>query len=1668
MHHVSALERILDEYFFGSTSTAERGEKFERLVKQVLSTDLMYASRFANVWMWNEWPHHQGHDVGIDLVAQERDTGALVAIQCKFYDPRHAIGKPDIDSFLSASGRSWGDGARFAERLVVSTTDNWNPHAAAAIENQQIPVSRIGWSDLADSSIDWEKFDAQRAALSPEAPQLAVKAKHELRTYQSEALEAVRDGLAARDRGKLIMACGTGKTFTSLQIALDTLGRARPGGGGQVLFLVPSIALASQTLKEWSRAEGERLRTFVVCSDTKVGKSQEDISVVDLPIPPTTNAAHLAAGIRRGQTKHGAPADRRITVVFSTYQSIDVVAKAQSEHGVDAFDLVICDEAHRTTGVTLTGVDESAFVRVHDPAYLRAAKRLYMTATPRIYDDAAKAKGKASDAVLASMDDENVFGPELYRLGFGKAVEMNVLSDYRVLVLAVDEGHVNRTMQAALTDPDGAELKVDDVAKIIGCWNGLAKIGEAEHDFSSDPTPMRRAVAFSRSIKDSKAFTAKFQQIADLYAATLDISADDDGEHVPERAPGRVNRVLPVAVAHVDGGDNMLTRTKRLDWLKQDTGDLADGGEARILSNAKCLSEGVDVPALDAVLFLNPRKSQVDVVQSVGRVMRRAEGKKYGYIILPIVIPAGTTPEAALRDNQRYAVVWEVLQALRAHDERFNAMVNKIELNKSRDPRINVIGIGGCDDDTETTGSSEGKPAPVQGVLDLGALSEFRDGLYVKIVAKVGSRRYWEDWAKDVAVIAEHHRARLVALLDAGHATGEFENFHAALRANLNESISRDDAIDMLSQHLITAPIFTALFAEYDFTNHNPVSQVMETMLRALEGTNLEAETAALDAFYASVRLRVEGIDNAAGRQSVIKDLYERFFKLAFPRAADQLGIVYTPVEIVDFIIRSVDHLLREEFGASLSDDGVHVLDPFTGTGTFIVRLLQSGLIDPHDLARKYARELHANEIMLLAYYIAAINIESTFHDVLAEALDAEVPYMPFDGIVLTDTFQMHEAGDLDDGTVFTSNSERVTKQKALDIRVIIGNPPYSVGQTSGNDKAANLKYPTLDASIEKTYAGRSTATLKTSLYDSYVRAIRWASDRIGDHGVIGFVTNGGFIDANTADGLRKTLADEFATIYVYNLRGNARTAGEQRRKEAGNAFGGGARTTVAVTFLVRNPERTGRGVVRYRDIGDYLTRDQKLQIIAADTLDAIEWTDVTPNDAGDWINQRGEDFGTYQALGSKGPGAVFGLVTSGLKTNRDPWVVNFSASEVRSNVESMVAFYNSQVDDFAALVARETPTDPRDLVLGFIDTDPSKFSWDRADRNRLPSDRHYKMRPGSLRTETYRPFCRQRVWLDRELNNTVYQIPSLYPTSDHPNSGIYQVGAGSAVPFSVLALSSLPDLHVTGAGSGGQFFARWTYEKVEDDADPQGAFDLTGDSGVDVVDGYRRIDNITDQTLMQYRAWYGDAIPAEVTKAKDRIFAFVYGLLHSPDYRDRFAADLKRSLPRIPRIEPADFAAFAGAGQRLLDLHIGYEDAPLFPLTGVADGVSTPIDTVTPSGPGSADEYGWFAVEKMKWAGKSDKTAIIYNPHLTVTGIPDDAHRYMLGSRSALEWVLDRYQVKTDKASGIVNDPNDWSREVGNPRYILDLIAKVTTVSVETMVTVDALPPLRIVEDQH
>lgn len=1632
---MSALSALLNTYRSASVTEREKGTYFEELICTYLRNEATYRDLYDKVWTYAEWAKEQslsGKDAGIDLVARTQGTGEYHAIQCKLYAEDYKVQKKDIDSFFTASGK-----APFSHRVIVATTNNWSEHAEDALQGQQPPVSKIDLQALEDSQIDWAKYQPHQA--------IALKAKKQLREHQQTALNAVAAGLKDAERGKLIMACGTGKTFTSLKIAEQQAGK-----GKRVLFLVPSLSLLSQTLTEWTQESATPLHSFAVCSDSDVGKKRkaEDDAVQvfthELRYPATTKADRLAAEmLKRHDAEH-------MSVVFSTYHSIDVISRAQADHGLAAFDLVICDEAHRTTGATFGDDDESNFVRVHDADYIRATQRLYMTATPRIYGDNAKLKAESGEVTLCSMDDEALYGKELFVINFSEAVQRGLLTDYKVLVLTVEESTISRRLQEMLKDENN-QLKVDDAAKIVGCWKALAKQGLAEN-LVGDDQPMRRALAFCQVISPNYKGTkhkVSSINIASMFQSVVE--AYQESENIDESS-----RIICEA-AHVDGGMNASAKEAKLNWLKEEP----PANTCRILSNVRCLSEGVDVPALDAVLFLTPRNSQVDVVQSVGRVMRNAPGKKRGYVVLPVVIPAGMEPHEALNDNQTYKVVWQVLQALRSHDDSFDAMVNKLDLIGSDPRKMEVIAITDKAEKKarKASGTSNGQVGKgqygigekrakydVEGQMTQQAelayeVGEIEKAIYAKIVAKCGNRHHWEDWANDIAKIARTHIDRIQGILENPEYTQEratFEAFAAELRDDLNDSISDGEIVEMLAQHLVTKPVFDALFDEYSFASHNPMSKAMQGVLDALHEHHLAKEADTLEKFYASVRQRAAGIDNAQGKQKIIVELYDKFFRNAFPRMTERLGIVYTPVEVVDFILHSVDHLLQQEFGQTLGSKGVHIIDPFTGTGTFITRLIQSGLIKPEELPQKYKHEIHANELVLLAYYIAAINIEAAYHgEVLHE-------YTPFEGICLTDTFQMYEKDDLVD-VLLEDNSARRKRQKELDIRVIVGNPPYSVGQGDANANNANVPYPCLDGRIRDTYGARSEATNKNSLYDSYIRSIRWASDRIGDAGVIGFVTNAGFVEANTADGLRKCLADEFSSLYVFHLRGNQRTSGETSRKEGGKIFGSGSRAPIAISLLVKNPNAAEYSQIHFHDIGDYLSREDKLDKIAAYASIAgiKQWQKIAPDEHGDWLNQRDDSFSDFIVLGNKDGNSapsLFANFSRGVATSRDAWCYNASKDRLALNLTRMIGFYNGEVARFNAAhkglekKAREAKLD------GFINTDPRQISWNRSLKQELVKERIFAFEQECLTQSLYRPFTKQWLYFNRQLNDMIYQIPRLFPDNTAKNRVICVSGKGDKVGFSSLITDAVPCLHMVDI-DGSQCFPLYLY----DEAAKASKDDLFAEP---VEGNLRRRDAITDASLAHFSSAYpGDNI------SKEDLFYYVYGILHSPDYRERFADNLSKELPRIPAVKnAADFWAFSKAGRDLADFHLNYEAVEAYPLT---------IETKDPLT--DAD----YRVEKMKFAKKGDKSTVIYNHRITLKGIPEAAWDYVVNGKAALDWVMERQAVRTDKASGIVNDANDWAIEtMSNPKYPLELFQRVVTVSLETQKIVKALPKLDIATD--
>lgn len=1550
----------------------DRGTYFEYLARAYFQNEPTYQNEFKNIWMLADVPEEYGipkTDIGVDLVA-ETFTGELVAIQAKFYD--RAIQKSNIDSFLSELGKYY-----YKSGIIVASTDKWGKNAEKALADRS-DVVRIGLSDLRNSRIDWDKFSFERP------DEVTVKAKKKPRYYQKEVIEKALTYFKENDRGQLIMAPGTGKTFTSLKVA-EAMAKESDKEQYVVLYLVPSIQLLTQTLRGWNNDTDMTMSSMAVTSDrnasrssVKQDESNIQVKASDIGYPATTSPEKVLSNYRELMAKP----KKELLVVFGTYQSIDVLGKAQKE-GFPEFDLIIADEAHRTTGAKALGEEDSSFTKVHSNSNVKGYKRLYQTATPKLYGTEARKKAESNSILVSSMDDENLYGKVFYRLGFGDAISHDILTDYKLMVLAVDETVVQKDMQKSLSDPENG-LNIDDVGRIIGVWNGMIKRESFTDKVSGEP--MKRAIAFSRTIKDSQRLSEQFENVVNDY---LD---SDKG--------------YSVNVRHVDGSMNALQKNEALDWLASD--DIPEDS-ARILSNVRFLTEGIDVPNLDAIVFLSPRKSQVDIVQAVGRIIRKSEGKEYGYIILPIVVPAGETPETILDNNKSYDVVWQVLNALRSVDERFEATVNKLELNKKKPKNIQVIGVGGAPDDPtlHANGDYEEQPfKPYQTELEL-EWEAVEGAIYGKIVQKVGDRRYLEDWSKDVAEIARRHIQGIEIILKQNQESKvAFDKFLRSLQHNINESINQDQAIEMLAQHLITLPIFDTLFGEYGFVNNNPVSSAMEQIIEELSQYGFEKEQKELQPFYDSVRLRAEGIDNSQAKQKIIITLYDKFFSTGFKSTTERLGIVFTPVEVVDFIVKSVDVVLRKHFGKTLASENVHILDPFTGTGTFITRtlhylksLMVSGEITFDDILRKYTQELHANEIVLLSYYIAAINIEAVFDEI-----NGDEPYTPFEGIVLTDTFESTETEDTLDDSFFGTNDKRLKRQQEKPITAIIGNPPYSIGQNSQNDNNQNISYPKLEKRLAETYVVKSKASLTKGLYDSYVKAFRWASDRLKNQGVIGFVTNGNYLNTNSADGLRAGLYEEFNHLYIFNLRGDQRTLGEQSRREGGKIFGSGSRTPVAISILVKDGSDSHE--LHYYDIGDYLSQKEKLAIISGfGDVSQLDWQEIIPDENNDWLNQRDPNYQKYASLAGDST-SVFNNNSMGILTSRDAWVYGYSKEKVAQNTERLVQNYNNELKRLKNIPVN----DRKDLLNRKSDY----INWSRKLERFAVNDIELEYHQSHLKLSLYRPFTKKWVYHDKALNEEARLYHNKF--GQH-NLVINTTGRGATRDFSPLVVDCIPSNDFMEKGQG-----------------------------------FMRYDNEVDETsLFQNNNNMNQAFADKLGLSLDDTFSYVYGLLNSREYQKKYANDLKKDLARIPIVKNKE--KYVEVGQKLMDLHLNYEEVPVY------DGVG--ITTA---------ENPSYKVTKMRFAKKRDEkgksvndlSKIIFNSDITISNIPEKAYEYVVNGRSAIEWIIDQYQVKTDKKSGITDDPNDYSED---EKYIFNLLLKIINVSVQTVDLINSLPKLEIDE---
>ncbi|WLT08140.1 type ISP restriction/modification enzyme [Bartonella apihabitans] len=919
-----------------------------------------------------------------------------------------------------------------------------------------------------------------------------------------------------------------------------------------------------------------------------------------------------------------------------------------------------------------------------------------------------------------------------------------------------------------------------------------------------------------------------------------------------------------------------------------------------------------------------------------------------------------------------------------------------------------------------------------------------------KPAAKLVTARFWQERASDIAKIVQSDIRQIAERLknaDKADIGAVFDEFSEFLGKDIESPPDKDDIVELLAQYLVSKPVLDILFSSSSTAEHNPLSvKAIRKIFNNFDDIRKSSHKESLEQFYQAVAERAKELEQKPqARQKFIAELYDRFFSRAFPKITDRLGIVYTPVEVVDFILHSVDDILRTEFNCSWGSHGVHILDPFTGTGIFIARLIECGLIKEEDLERVYKNELHANEVVLLAYFIAKLNIETAYQ------VKNGTPYRAFSGVHFCDTFVTSEKDK--SRLVDSANShDRQQSPKQLnfenardlpDIRIIIGNPPYSTGQESANDDAANQKYPEIDRRIAETYlASTLTKGGKRSSYDSYIRAIRWASDYIGNCGIIGFVTNAGFVQSASADGMRKCLAEEFSNIYIFHLRGNARTSGTLRQKEGGNIFGVGSRAPVAISLLVKNPLAKQSGQIFFYDIGDYLDITQKLEKIKK--LKSIaglkdKWQKIVPDSYHDWLNQRDGCFSHFPAMGDKKNKqrlTIFKLYSSGVVSGRDAWVYNASKMKLLQNVQRMTEFYNQEIDRYSRF--RKRFPDKAVNVRDFVKKDVKKFSWGGGNWQ-ASFKKQIKETFSEDLTEisNVRPFTKSWHYRATRFNHSSYSMKDIFPAGASENLAICVSGNGKRGGFSVIMSNRITDFQFE---DNGQCFPLYYYEKSD-----------AGDKGKDCAkrSGFKRSHAITDEALKYYQTTYSDN-----HISKEDLFYYIYGILHSPDYRARFSDNLVKELPHIPPVKTLDdFKAFASAGRALGNLHVNYESVEKYPLKLVTKKKKL----------GTADFY----VTKMRYGGRGknkDRSVIHYNDKITITGIPLAAYDYIVNNKTAIDWVMERQSIRIDKTSGIVNDANDFACEtMHNPAYPLELLLRTITVSLETMKIIRNLPELEI-----
>ncbi len=1574
MQEISAYT-LIKEKLQAIPNLRHKGSLFEKLSKRFL-IEHDSANEYESIDLWSDWELRGNKgDRGIDMVITTASK-EYIAVQCKYHQDNISLN--NISTFLSQLQAGVGE-VRFKKGIIISTS-KLTSTALEEIEQirstgKDIDIDEITEEDFIYSRIDWEKFDPTKTE-----DELPLCDKKRPRPHQTEAINATKEYFSdpKNARGKLIMACGTGKTYTSLKImeALEPK---------ITLFLAPSIALLSQTFREYAQEKSEPFYASIVCSDNKTGESKnednDDIKFSELPIKASTRLEDILSVYEKAQKEN------KRFIIFSTYQSALRIQQAQ-EVGLGEMDLIICDEAHRTVGAMYSSNerdDKNAFTLCHSDENIKAKKRLYMTATPKVYSESSKAKAKESDNIIYSMDDEEVFGEEIYTLNFSKAIALDLLTDYKVIILAVRSENlsgvtnsVNKKisqLKAEGTKLDKKLINNEFVCKIVGTHKGLAKQdlivldeeNQEDHNLQNktDTAPSQRAINFCKSINTSKNIKDSFETIMECYDEELKKKSFNN---------------LKISIDHIDGTMNCKERLEKLENLNQ-----FEPNTCKVLSNARCLSEGVDVPALDSIVFFDGKSAMVDIIQAVGRVMRKANFKN----------------------------IWKVIKALRSHDP---SLVDEATFKE----KIKIFGSNdesNPDDEEELKKDKAQQNDPKQAqktLFDAILLQDLADAMYNVMPTKLGDRNYWENFTKKTGNIARTLNNRLKDIFEKNPEF--FHGFLDSLKGNIHSNIKEDEALDMITSHIITKPIFDAIFGD---NIQNPISKALDKMVLKLSTLGLEGETKDLKNLYESVKTEALHAKSHKSQQELIKNLYNTFFKVAFKKQSEKLGIVYTPIEVVDFILRATNGILKKHFNTDFNDKNITIFDPFTGTGSFIARLLskENALISDEALKEKFQKNLFAFDIVLLSYYIALINITQA-------AQNRDSSLKNFKNIALTDSLDyLEEKNDKGVFSLFYDLKENKDIKDTLagqNIRVIIGNPPYSSGAKSENDNNQNLIHPKLEKWVYEKYGKNSTAKVGATTRDTLIQSIRMASDVVKDKGVIGFVVNGSFIDSKSADGFRKCVIKEFAHLYVLNLRGNARTSGETFKKEGGKIFDSGSRATIAIVFFVKDksaPDNT----IFYYEVEDYLKREAKLNLLAGfENLDFVPFEKITPNAKGDWINQREDGFDKLIPLKRDKKlqnDSIFDINSLGVASGRDPWVYNFSPKILTQSVQTCMDTYNADLKRFnerfrEAFKQRTKGVKSGELYKHLNDkeitTDKTKIAWTDGLKNKLIKNKNLQESSEKrIRLAMYRPFNKQWLYWDKNWIHRQREFSKIFPDKSAQNV-VINSGVGNGKDFSALVSDFISSLDL--------IFHNQAY--------PLYHYDDLG----------RRHYAISGYALNLFRRHYKDNAITE-----EEIFYYIYAIFHHKGYLEKYKNSLAKEAPRIALSE--DFKELSMLGKELAELHLNYENGEMH-------------ESVQYNLLENAEIEGYYDVGKMTKKGDS----IIYNHNIAITQIPQKAFDYVVNGKSAIDWVIERYQKTMDKESLIENNPNDYA----GGKYVFELLCRVIKLSEKSVDLIEKISKKR------